>query len=297
MNRTRLSTGAILALASLPVSAMGQQGSPAPQEAPALEAARQEAPPAPVFASLVGQVVSAMTGRPLEGAVVNLVRSGYGAITDSTGNFRIPTALAGLDTAEIRYIGYEPSKTPLELQPNVTNRVTLLLSPTVVRVAELTVEVEGRVRVTKLSGFEERRAKGFGIFFTPNDIRSRNPRLPSDLMRGMQGVRVGRIEHGVAPVYMGRGIRADCPPAVYLDGVYQSGLQPDDIPPDYLGAVEIYRGPSETPGEFMRTSGRTCGAVVIWTPDGPNFWNYRDPQKIEREKRKRERERDGLERR
>ncbi len=115
------------------------------------------------------------------------------------------------------------------------------------------------------------------MFFSPRDIQNRSPRLTSDLLRGLPGVRVTRIEHGRAQVFVGRGARADCPPAVYLDGVYQSGLQPDDIPREDLGAMELYRGATDTPVEFMHTTGRTCGAVVIWTPDGPDFFRNWDP--------------------
>lgn len=227
-------------------------------------------------ASVIGRVISASTGRPLEGAVVSFRGSGYGAITDSTGNFRIPHTWAGLDTVEVRYIGYSPSETAIEIEPEVTTEVVFLLSPTVVRIAELTVQIERSRRDVKLSGFEERRERGFGVFLTPRDIRRRNPNLASDVLRGVPGVEVGRIEHGRAPVYMTRGARK-CPPAVYLDGVYQSGLQVDDIPREDVGAMEVYRGPSETPAEFQRLS-RTCGAVVIWTPTGPDFWNWVPPE-------------------
>lgn len=263
MDRRRRS-GSIAALAlAIPLGLPAQQDSTS-----------SDARPESRSATLVGQVVSATTGRPVDGAVVSMIGSGFGALTDSTGAFRIPQTYAGRDTIEVRYIGYEPSRTPIELAPEQTNRVTLLLSPTVVRVADLTVEVRRSRRSAKLRGFIERREKGFGIFFTPRDILTRNPRLPSDLLRGIPGVTVGRIEHGKAPVHMGRGARG-CRPAIYLDGVYQSGLDVDDIPPEDLGAVEVYRGATDTPPEFMRL-GSTCGAVVIWTPSGPDFLDW-DP--------------------
>lgn len=253
-------------LLGTPALLMGQEQAPPPEE--------QETPE---LAVLVGQVVNAATGAPVDGAFVSSVGTGFGAITDSTGNFNIPSARAGIDTIEVRFIGYEPSRTEISLEPGETSRVTLLLSPTVLRVADLTVEVRRDRRSRKLAGFLERREKGFGVFWTPRDIRNRAPRLTSDLMRGLPGVRVTRIVHGRAEVYLGRGARGDCPPAVYLDGVYQAGLQPDDIPREDLGAMELYRGTSDTPAEFMRTMGRTCGAVVIWTPDGPDFFTDWDP--------------------
>lgn len=221
-------------------------------------------------AELIGQVASASTGLPIEGAIVILMGSGFGATTDAEGNFRIPRTWAGRDSVEVRFIGYEPSYTVIDLEPDLATQVTLTLSRTVVRIADLTVQVRQTRRARNLIGFEERRDKGFGEFFTLRDIQTRNPRLPSDLLRGLPNVTVGRIQYGMAEVFLGDGARLGCPPALYLDGMYQSGMQFDDLPREDLGAVEVYKTDLETPMEFMRT-GSTCGAIVVWTPDGAGF--------------------------
>lgn len=234
-------------------------------------------------ASLIGQVINAATGRPVDGAVVNLLGSGYGAITDSLGNFHVPQTWAGPDTIEVRFIGYEPSKTTIDLPANEQSRITLLLSSSVVRVADLVVEVRQTRRARNLMGFAERRLKGFGEFFTPRDIRMRNPRLPSDLLRGLPGVTIGRIQYGKASVFFGRGAHLGCPPAVYLDGVYQAGMDFDDIPAEDLGAVEVYKRITDTPMQFMR-SGSTCGTILIWTPTSVDFqdWTGQIPDPFDR---------------
>ncbi len=224
-------------------------------------------------AELLGQVVSASTGLPIEGARVILLGSGYGAITDAEGNFRVPRTWAGRDSVEVRYIGYEAGYTIIDLEPDQTTRVTLTLSSTVIRVADLTVEVRQTRRARHVEGFLERMDKGFGTFFTPRDIINRNPRLPSDLLRGLPNVSVGRIEYGRAEIFLGEGARLGCPPALYLDGMYQAGMQFDDLEKEVLGAVEVYRRDVETPMEFMRT-GSTCGAIVVWTPDGAGFLDW-----------------------
>ncbi|MFV1987578.1 MAG: TonB-dependent receptor [Gemmatimonadota bacterium] len=224
-------------------------------------------------ATLFGKVVNSSSGLPVEGAVVSLLGSGYGAITDSTGNFRIPQTWAGPDTIEVRFIGFEPSRTTVELVPNEITRITLLLSQTVVRVADLVVEIKQTRRSRNLEGFVERMRRGFGDFFTPRDIINRNPRLPSDLLRGIPNVTVSRIRYGKAQVTIGRGARLGCPPAIYLDGVYQAGIDLDDIPAEELGAVELYKGMTDTPMQFMR-SASTCGAIVIWTPDTIDFQDW-----------------------
>ena len=238
-----------------------------PSSAPAQEETERET------AELIGQVASASTGLPIEGARVILLGSGYGAITDAEGNFRVPRTWAGRDSIEVRLIGYEAGYTIIDLAPGQTTRVTLTLSSSVIRIADLTVEVRETRRARNLAGFVERLEKGFGTFYTPRDIINRNPRLPSDLLRGLPNVSVGRIEYGRAEVFLGDGARLGCPPALYLDGMYQAGMQFDDLPKEDLGAVEVYRREVETPMEFMRT-GSTCGAIVVWTPDGPGFLDW-----------------------
>lgn len=253
--------------AALSGAARAQEEEPPGAEAPAPRGALADSVQ---FGAFLGQVVSASTGKPLEGAVVTLLGSGYGAITDSAGNFRVPRAPAGADTVEVRYIGFEESQVPLEIRPRRTTRVVLLLSPTVVRIADLEVEIERERIPGKMQGFWERRERGFGYFFSPEEIEDRRPlRRPSDLLREVPGLRVERERFGQAPVYLSRRGRS-CEPPVYLDGMYMANMRPDDIAPEELGAVEVYRGPSETPPEFMRL-GEQCGAIVIWTPVGGTF--------------------------
>jgi hypothetical protein len=56
-----------------------------------------------------------------------------------------------------------------------------------------------------------------------------------------------------------------CVLPTFVDGLPVRGITPDEIPPQDIAAIEVYRTPNETPGEFRRFSG--CGAIVIWTRD------------------------------
>lgn len=254
---------AALAVGVLAAPALeGQE--PEPEDGPPDRRAASDTAPA-LTATLVGQVVSASDGRPVDGAVVNLLGSGFGALTDSAGNFRIPRTAAGTDTVEVRFIGYEPGRAEVELAPDATTRVVLLLSPTVVRVADLQVEVRRSEAPGKLRRFWQRRQMGFGVFITPEQIERRQPRNPSDLLRGISGVSVGAVHLGKAPVRMTRGV-GNCQPTVFLDGIVMAGMEVDDLPAEDIWAVEVYRGASELPVE-LGGAGR-CGAVVIWTPVG-----------------------------
>lgn len=250
---------ACLALFALATPAAAQEERPQEPE--------PERPDTTTFvpATLVGQVLSSTTAEPVEGAVVTLVRTGYGAISDSLGNFRIPRTAAGVDSVEVRLIGYEPSKTEIRLEPNVTTRVVLLLSRTVVRVADITVEIDRARGGGRLAGFWHRQRLGAGYFLTPEEVEARRPfRYPSDLLRLVPGLQVGRRAFGQAPVLIGRG--RGCEPSLFLNGQYMGSMRVDEIDHSEVGAVEVYRGPSETPGEFIMGRGADCGAIVIWSP-------------------------------
>lgn len=218
-------------------------------------------------ATLTGQVVSAMTGGPLDNARVVLKTSGRGAITDSTGHFTIADAPAGSDTVQVSLIGFAQEQVPLELKADRTTRVTFLLSETVLKVEDITVEVE-RERIGKLSGFEKRRKMGLGHFITPEEIEERNPQHPSDLLRMVPGVSVGAYQFGEASVRVTRGpVGTGCEVTYWVDGVAYSDYHIDDLNRDDILAIEVYRGPSETPQQFLFQN-RGCGTIVIWTREG-----------------------------
>ncbi len=218
-------------------------------------------------ATLSGQVVSAMTGGPLSDARVLLKGSGHGSFTDSTGHFTIRDAPAGRDTLQVSLIGFAEEQVTLNLKPDHTTNVTLMLSETVLRVEDITVEVRSpRREIGKLSGFWDRERQGLGEFITPEEVEEANPQHGSDLLRMVSGVRVGAYRFGQAPVSFSRA-RQGCQPTYYLDGILRQNMHIDDLNRDDILAIEVYRGASETPPQF-KFGGRSCGTIVIWTREG-----------------------------
>lgn len=218
------------------------------------------------LATLTGQVVSAMTGGPLESARVVLTSTGHGAFTDATGRFTISDVPAGPDTVQVGLIGFAEEAVPLTLRPGHVTRVTLLLSETVLRVEDITVEVQGRREIGKLSGFYDRQKTGMGHYITPEEIEERNAQHTTDYLRGVPGVQVGAYRFGRADVRITRA-RLDCTPVYYVDGVMNRGLHPDELNRDDVLAIEVYRGASETPAQYSFT-GAACGTIMIWTREG-----------------------------
>ena len=233
-------------------------------------AAQEPATPEPVAldtARLIGQVVSAIDGRAIGGAVVWLFRSGMGAISDSSGNFNIPETIAGTDTLEVRFLGYESGTVELYLEPDRVTRVVLLLSPTTVRVAELNVEIERSETPALYAGFYRRKKKGIGHFITPEEIARRQPRYTTDMLRRVPGLAVGATIAGRARVTVTREL-IPCEPVIFIDGLYVPRMPVDDILATDLGAIEVYLGPAQVPAQYANLASGACGAILVWSRRG-----------------------------
>jgi hypothetical protein len=89
----------------------------------------------------------------------------------------------------------------------------------------------------------------------------------SELLTRVPGVRrvVAQGKAGVTLGRQGPGGRS-CSPAVFLDGqpvARPEGID-DIISVSAVEAVEVYRGPSQTPARFAGPE-IGCGVIVIWT--------------------------------
>lgn len=236
-------------LASVPQVALAQQG---------------EAPDS--VATLAGKVVSAMTGGPLEDVRVMLKRSQRGAFTDEEGRFRIDDVPAGRDTVEVQLIGFATESAPLTLEAGHTTRAVFSLSKTVLQIEDIEVTVKQERVSGRLTGFRERQQLGHGAFVGPEDIDESSAVHSSDLLRMVPGVTVGADRVGRTSIRINRYQRM-CRPYVFLDGMPMGEYHIDNLRPNDVLAIEVYRGPSETPARFKKRGGQ-CGTMVIWTREG-----------------------------
>jgi hypothetical protein len=56
-----------------------------------------------------------------------------------------------------------------------------------------------------------------------------------------------------------------CNPLIWVDGQQAPGLEIDDILASDIHAIEVYRGPSTTPAQFVMNGSAPCGTIVVWT--------------------------------
>jgi hypothetical protein len=188
--------------------------------------------------------------------------------TDANGRFTLTKLPAGAVEISIRRIGYAPATVKRTVPASGIDSVTVVLMdlPQVMDAMSVTE----RHRRQGIEEFYFRRAQGVaGVFFTREDIGNQRASTPTDLMRTTPGVRLvnsasGRgIRFQSATTGLRRG--GDCQPVIWLDGQAAPGMELDDIPLNDIEGIELYRGPSTTPGQFWRSGASQCGAIVVWT--------------------------------
>jgi hypothetical protein len=231
-----------------------------------------------------GRVLDAGTSKPVPNVEVRLTNSDgpvARVVTDSAGRFQLRANVAGTYALVTNHIAYAAVNSPIELRAE--NQVEVILRVAVTATELPAIEVIARTAAPnsflERSGFYDRKASGFGVFRTPEEIALRKAFYTTDLLQGISGIRIFSLG-GLRgkDIRITRAEDPNCPPRVYVDNVIvrQGGRnsRPDDPPldallgPNDIIGLELYRSPSETPTEFGGNQ-VTCGVVVFWTRRGP----------------------------
>jgi len=223
-------------------------------------------PPVPStgpFGTITG-VIGDSVNMGIVGATVSVVGASGATVSATDGAYRLQAIPAGDQTIVARRIGFRPESVTVKIIPDSVLTVDLRLQSTVQQVAPVVI-TSSRVRYTgRMRGFNERRDRGIGRFFTAADIDKRKPRVVTDLLRMVPGTRIGRINGQNVVTF--RGLR--CPPLVWLDGAPASVgyLDVDLFAPSSLAGIEVYLGPSTVPSELTWVRGKAdCGVIALWT--------------------------------
>lgn len=215
-------------------------------------------------ATVSGRVVEHGTGRGIPDAEVRVGGTDVRAITGADGGFQLPALPGGTFAVSIAHIAYEQRRDSVTVQPSSTMMLTIQLAQQVIPLGPIAVEV--RSQRLERAGFYNRRERGFGSYATRHDWERRMPRFPSDIARTMPGLRVVPRSFGTGYAILDR---SNCAFRYVLDGTrVGSTFQMDDIPVEWIEAVEVYRGASTVPPEFAFPTAQAranCGVIVIWT--------------------------------
>jgi hypothetical protein len=212
---------------------------------------------------IVGQLVDAQTGMPVEGVSVRIVDLERPAqLSNAAGRFTFVDVPRGVYELEIRHLSYGTAKqlvnVPLGDVVNITARLRVAAIP----LDSVVVTVYRRRTRLEEVGFLERRRRGFGYFFADEEADAWKI---DQILAGIARVEVRWTSATNQKVFMSFAGRL-CIPEIYVDGVLQRWAEGDvrlAIAGLDIAAVEVYRG-TETPGEFQQSAYRPCGAIVIW---------------------------------
>lgn len=237
---------------------------------------------------VLGTVVDASDGAPLAAAEVALVDTAgtveASVLTDDAGRFRL---LAGRDEPHrlrVTRLGYGGALGDVLPVRARRHRVRVTLAPGAVEVEGVVVTVEGRRPRLDREGFYERAVQGFGTLLDREGLALESAAGASDALLRVPGfVRLDQssLTGNTTKRYVQlRGARrasgrANCMPAVYLDGQlvrWGQDLASGDGYPSLdelvdaqdIEAVEVYDTPSTIPPRFMGP-GSLCGVLVVWT--------------------------------
>lgn len=239
--------------------------------------------------------VSDSVGRAIAGVQIRLSEGARTSRTDSAGSFIFRELEPALYHVTLQRLGFAPITGTARLTAGDT--VDLRFRMRAVAIQLDTVRTRARADEVR-SGFESRRAAGFGVFLTAADFDARPGSSLAEILRsrvsGLEvvqfrqnqwaavGTRIAQFGCGIGKARACGSVSVSgwpdhCYMQIVVDGsaVYEhtadNSMPPIDLAsyiPTDLAAVEIYRGAAETPLEFDAT-GAECGTVVLWTKKGP----------------------------
>ena len=193
-------------------------------------------------------------------------------LSDADGAFALSSEEPGSFLLAAAALGHRESWAGVfELGTDSEMTVEFRIAPEAIALEGLVIEGQRVEQPTLMrNGFYDRLQQGFGHFITPADLEKSVAVRTQDLFARMLNVRVSYGGVGGDRVLM-RGPWGYCSPRLFLDGmrVELRGMPLDGvIALQDLQAVEVYRGPAETPLEYGGIGTDLCGAIVFWTKTG-----------------------------
>jgi hypothetical protein len=212
-------------------------------------------------------VRSAADRAALRNAQVVVLGTGIGELTREDGTVLLSRLAPGPLRVQVRAVGHAVEQVTVNVDEGRTAELRIELRVQPVVLAGIRVRPEG-MRGTKMltdNGFYGRRAARIGTFLTRDEIAAQRPRLASDVLRRIPGMRLTPMRGGEAYASSGRTQRARaCPIQYFIDGVAVHDFNIDEVRPSDIQGIEVYRGSSQVPAQFNRHTAM-CGVIVVWT--------------------------------
>jgi hypothetical protein len=210
----------------------------------------------------------------IRGAAVTIDHTIEAGNTDSAGIVRIPDLEDGGHIIEVVARGYQAYFDNFVTGANVRQPIQLELLPVL---TSDTLKAKGQKTDLTFAGFNSRRTKGQGKFFTRAQLDAASGRPLSNVLKLDAGAFIVSGPHAESELAMKSpaspaSASSPCYSAVVRDGVRiypYAGASPPDLDkifPEELAGLELYAKPATVPPELRDAA--TCGALVLWTRAG-----------------------------
>jgi hypothetical protein len=283
--RNRMTAGRSLCARSLAAALVGS--------APGTVGAQSEA-------TLKASVIEQVARTPVPGITVSIDGTGKTGRTDDSGRVVLAGVPAGIRTVTIRALGYQALAEQFSFVAGQVIEWQFTLRRTATALDTVKVK-ETVIHDTKLAGYLERKARGFGHFIDDSIWAKYESSRISDVLSRIPGLRI-KAGSGTTNAFVvnTRGqLRAfqTCPinspggscdgdPAmgapvglcyadIYLDGAPMftagHGTRPfsvNELQASDIQGAEYYAGAASMPIEYNKT-GSGCGVLLLWTRTGP----------------------------
>ena len=221
----------------------------------------------PAFRNRVLGVYNAETGAPVETALVSDIVSGAAAYTSNTGTLALAFLPEGASVIRVQKIGYQPLVQAVTISPRDTLPITVVLTPLPTLATVTTTGIAPASVSPKMRDFEDRRRAGFGRFMTEAELRKRDNRNLTSVVRGMGPINFNCPTRGADtgkcfPV----STRGGCEVPVYIDGIKSPDNDLERLQALNFSGIEYYVGAATVPAQYNMTS-NACGAILLWTRD------------------------------
>lgn len=216
-----------------------------------------------MYAPVSGRIIDHATGTPVAAAAIDLGFNSLQGVTQEDGVFQFDRVPPGFYNVNVEHLGYANVADSIFVDYGSRVTITVRMAPAAIELDPLQVVV--RSQSLERRGFYERMERGTGTFMTREDVENMHALRGSDLLRRVSGIQLVQRGFG-GPIAMGRG---NCPFRFVIDGArLAAAYSMDDMPPQWIEGIEIYKGPSQVPIEFNNFSSDVngaCGVIVIWT--------------------------------
>lgn len=222
--------------------------------------------------ALVGTVVSAEKGEPIEGVEVELVGVGRTAVTDAQGEFVFQGVSPGQVRIRFQRKGVASRTMQASLQEGVTTDLTARIPAEPVEVEELQVEVSGRVRSGVVAAAQRRAYRSAGVFLGPEELASAGGSGLADLLKQQTRVNTKRCRAGAGA---GRGGNDRGSGTTLGVGPEDQPHAPGNAPPANPANPQMGRGYEGDRGPEGGFEGRYipgCQRVIVGRDCEPRFY-------------------------